>query len=353
MPAKKRANRNDQSRLGHQGARAEAQSTALQDQSIAPTGAIQKARTAPGLLTSHDLLQLQRTVGNRAVSKLLTSTRSPHQRSAGSVSQSRPVIQRAYYYWDYASKSFLYSYGVAAMTPGIRRYLDLTGKDVPHGGHTQTWITEADWLKVRDDRILDYYYASKGKLVSEDTPAELTAGIAALTTNPAKAAQLFQNINNFRFRYTGRFLSARLAFNVHQGDCQTLVEMYKAVAEEMHIPFQYGIQQGPLLVAPQAIHGRDTQANTEGNTAWYFDEHFWAIGAGTAYDVLFMTTTLPAMTLSTGSAQYKGVTYYNFADGRCFIKKGENALNVQLQGEGRVFASQAATTAFIDAHTDG
>lgn len=47
---------------------------ALAQQQTLPTTTIQRVRLEPGSLTPHDMLQLQRTIGNRAVGKLLTKT---------------------------------------------------------------------------------------------------------------------------------------------------------------------------------------------------------------------------------------------------------------------------------------
>jgi hypothetical protein len=89
MSSKAHANSKDKSPSGHQAVQPEAQSTALHDQPAVPARAIQKvqkARTASRLLTSHDLLQLQRTTGNQAVARLLAPQ--------GGKAASNIVIQR-------------------------------------------------------------------------------------------------------------------------------------------------------------------------------------------------------------------------------------------------------------------
>ena len=201
----------------------------------------------------------------------------------------------------------------------------------------------------REDRILADYYEN-GAIANPGIPLELSAGIAALPNNALKAARLFQNVNNFRFRYTGNFVNPVVAYSARQGDCQTLVGLYQNVALAQGIPFAVGNLNQRQLVAPRAIHGRNTTANTEGNTDWYFREHYWAIGAGTAYDVLFMVSPPPASIVTNGNVVHNGVTYYTFADGRCVIEPGQAALGYEIQGEGRVFANAAATIAFINAH---
>ena len=201
----------------------------------------------------------------------------------------------------------------------------------------------------REDALLEQYYRT-GVIANPAVPPELSAGIAALPHNVAKAARLFQNINNFRFRYTGRFVSPRMAFQAHQGDCQTLVGLYQEVAVAMGIPFAVGSLQRRQLVGPRPIHGRDVHGNTEGGTDWYFQEHFWATGAGTAYDVLFMTTPPPAAVLAQAPVVHNGVTYYPFPDGRCVIERGATSLGYDIQGEALVLPSAAAAVAFINAH---
>lgn len=204
----------------------------------------------------------------------------------------------------------------------------------------------------REDALLEQFYRDPASVpLMGAAPAEVTAGIAGLPTNAAKAARLFQNINNFRFRYAGLFVNPRLAFQAHQGDCQTLVGMYQEAALALGIPFVLGHQVGPMLVGPQPIHGRDTLTNTEDGTAWYFTEHFWAIGAGTAYDVLFMVTPPPAFVLPAGPAVVRnGVTYHTFADGRAAIERGEDRLNYEIRGQALVFNNAADAIAFIDGH---
>jgi hypothetical protein len=301
-------------------------------------------------------LERESDVVGETANKAVATTDVKERPEVGQTKETRqlkPVIQRAYYYWDYASDAFLYSYGLAFLTPGIRRYQDAADNNIAHGGHAQTWITNAGWANVQRDRqedaVKDAYNAT-GEIANPGVPAELSAGIAGLATDALKAARLFLNLNNFRFRYTGGVLNPKVAFEARQGDCQTLVGMYMLAAAEMNIPITIERRMQRQLVARQPIHGRTTQGNTEGDTDWYFHEHYWVTSNGVPYDVLFMITPPPAVTVSNGQAVHNGVTYYTFADGRCVIERGEAALNYDIQGLGRVFANAAAAILFINAH---
>jgi hypothetical protein len=237
------------------------------------------------------------------------------------------------------------------------------GPDVLLGGAVVVaglaYLVKRTYEYIRDRRenaMLAEHYSGGRRIVNRGIPAELTAGIAVLPNAAAKAARLFANLNNFRFRYEGAAVGPSLAFQVHQGDCQTLVGIYGQVALAMGIPFTRGTRPERQLVAPRPIHGRSTEGNTEGNTDWYFREHFWAIGAGTPYDLLFMVTPPPHAVLIVGTdtnapPEHRGVSYYRFTDGRCVIEPPQAALDVQIQGEGHVFADEAATIAYINSHT--
>lgn len=71
MPSKEKAHHNNESLLSHQIVRPQSQSADAHDQPIVPVKAAQKVRLTPQLLTTHDVLQLQRTIGNRACSRLI------------------------------------------------------------------------------------------------------------------------------------------------------------------------------------------------------------------------------------------------------------------------------------------
>ena len=70
----------------------------------------------------------------------------------GSVPQLMPVIQRAYYYYDYATQQFKYSPFPAGITPGIRLYQTADGNNIPYEDHLQTWISNEDWERILQDR---------------------------------------------------------------------------------------------------------------------------------------------------------------------------------------------------------
>lgn len=181
-------------------------------------------------------------------------------------------------------------------------------------------------------------------------PAELTAGVAGLPV-AAQAARIFQNINNFRFRYTGDGMPASVGFGAHQGDCGTLVLMYEEVAAQFAVPTVRGNIATHMLVAPSPIHGRTARGNTEGGTDWSFQEHHWIIAAGTPYDVLFMISPPPVPVLQVNTGVHNGVQYRIFADGRVLIPpRQEAAWSYPVQGQGLVLANVAVAQAFIAAH---
>jgi hypothetical protein len=199
-----------------------------------------------------------------------------------------------------------------------------------------------------EDAVLAQYYVDG--IYNFPIPHELQAGVARRPGHFAKARRIFDNINAFHFRYTGNFVNPRVAFRAHQGDCQTLTGMYQLVADHFRIPFEVGHNGNRLLVDARPIHGRDTRSNTEGRTHWYFPGgHYWAIGAGTEYDLLFMTSPRAPALASNGEAVHAGVTYYTFPGGGCVIE-AQPALHYAIQGQGRVFATAAAAIAFINAH---
>lgn len=200
----------------------------------------------------------------------------------------------------------------------------------------------------QEDAIVNNFFAT-GNMPVGGIPAELTIGLAGQP--PAvMAARLFQNINNFRFRYVGVGIPAQVAFTAHQGDCGTLVLMYQAVAAAFGIPTVNGNIPNPMLVNAMPIHGRSTQGNTEGETDWYFQNHHWVIGNGVPYDLLFMVSPPPAHIAYNAPRVHNGVNYSIFADGRVLIPPGQAALGYDIQGEGRVFQNVVAANAFIVAH---
>lgn len=188
-------------------------------------------------------------------------------------------------------------------------------------------------------------------------PPELSEGVATQVGDAAKALKLHQNFNNnLRFRYTGTGIPPEVGLAAHQGDCGTLARIYIAVANNLGIPAVLADRPGKQLVAAQPIKGRSTTGNTHDQGAWYFQQHFWAVAAGTNYDILFMQTPPPAAIVSNGSAVYRGITYYTFPDNRCVIEPFEKAKFGDpsvIKGEGRVFADAAATQLFIDGHIAG
>lgn len=199
----------------------------------------------------------------------------------------------------------------------------------------------------REDAMVEDLFTNQ---VGYAIPAELTAGVAGLPV-AAQAAQIFQNINNFRFRYTGDGMPARVGFGAHQGDCGTLMLMYEDVAAHFGVPTARGNISTYMLVAPRPIHGRTAQGNTEGETDWFFQEHHWIIAVGTPYDVLFMISPPPVPVLEVGTGIHNGVNYRIFADGRVLIEpRQEAAWSYPVRGQGLVLANVATAQAFIAAH---
>jgi hypothetical protein len=92
MPTKEQAHNSDPSLSRHRTSRPEAQSAEIQDQLMVSANAAQKASVAPQLLTSRNILQLQRTLGNRAVGRLLAGTRDS-QETVNEGLQAKPVVQ--------------------------------------------------------------------------------------------------------------------------------------------------------------------------------------------------------------------------------------------------------------------
>lgn len=181
-------------------------------------------------------------------------------------------------------------------------------------------------------------------------PAEITDGVGGLP--PAdQLNMLFQRINNYRFRYGGQSHPASVGFGAHTGDCLTLVRMYIEAANVIGIAGVVANQNvNRQLVAARAIHGRNTQGNTDGNDGWYFENHYWVTVGGIVYDLLFMNVGAVAAINSNGHAVHNNVTYYTFPDGRCVIEHGAANLNYQVQGQGKVFADAAAAQVFINNH---
>lgn len=80
MSSKEQAHRNDKSPAGQRASKAKEQSAAPEDQLMGLASAVQKARRAPQALNQRDVPQLQRTIGNRAVARLLDGARPLEQR---------------------------------------------------------------------------------------------------------------------------------------------------------------------------------------------------------------------------------------------------------------------------------
>lgn len=214
------------------------------------------------------------------------------------------------------------------------------------------WLANRAWRyyqERQEDEILRQSDTDRDNFAMPGIPPELIAGVGRIGPPGGKVRRIFRNLNNFRFRYTGRYVNPQVAFGARQGDCQTLVGMFMLVCQRYDIEARRRSLREKMLVAPQPIHGRDALSNTEGLRAWYFDEHFWVEAAGASYDVLFMTTPPPQVILRTSSVEYRGIWYYVFSDGRCVIGPREN-WDYRILAEGRVFANVGAARAFIDQH---
>jgi hypothetical protein len=201
------------------------------------------------------------------------------------------------------------------------------------------------YIRLRRDAALYADYRRRG--IHPPIPAELEAGLDAGT--PAeKAARLFENVNHFPFRYTGWAVAPVTAMYSHEGDCQTLVRIYRTVARAHGIRTDLGQILNRVLVDARPIHGRNAQANTDGNTHWCFGEHYWVVAEGTEYDLLFMNTPRPPAIVKIGrGGPHQGVYYDTFPGGLVLIRPQRGA---PIRGAGKVFASEAEAHRFLDAH---
>lgn len=209
----------------------------------------------------------------------------------------------------------------------------------------------------REDLIFDLYYSKRNKEVTGlnewgAIPAEISDGVATQRNNAAKATRLFNNLNAFRFNYTGRFVNANLAFLAKRGDCQTLVDMYYLAAQKLGITsVNFRDRVGNQLAPAHRIHGRSVRGNTEGETHWFFQEHFWIDVGGQTYDLLFMTQNPPQPSMERDTEKYRGVEFIIFQNNKCFLNKNQTAkLDVDFRSEGIVKDNATAMRTYIDTH---
>lgn len=212
--------------------------------------------------------------------------------------------------------------------------------------------------RQREQAILDRYYEGGdfAEEVINATPAqilpqEIINGIAALPTPAAKAARLFTNLNAFQFTYTGNWVGTKIAFLAKRGDCQTLRDMYIYAAAHLEISVVPRDRQYDQLVPPGPIHGRNTSGNTENQSHWFFNEHYWVTAAGQDYDLLFKTQGLGPHYQLTDTQTYRDVTYKVFNNGNCLLPFNQTGnLNVDFNSAGLVIANVGLMQAYIDVH---
>jgi hypothetical protein len=225
---------------------------------------------------------LQRTVGNRAVSALLSADRS----AAGARLQ-RMGLMAAKGYVSTLGGDYLRRYGVwlagqadsgAALEPldeeGLKRELDEIGPLTAEEAERREFR-----LKYRASPVLP----------------TLLEGLD--TGSPdAKLLRLLENFTRVSFNYTmasntfDGFLRGRA-----DGDCNTLViTFFKIATIVLGIPVTMkasrdrGFDASSRFITPAGeTIGVKRKGNVDNGAFWHFDNHFWIEHEGKEYDVLF------------------------------------------------------------------
>ena len=150
--------------------------------------------------------------------------------------------------------------------------------------------------------------------------------IADLPEAPqAKVDELFTRLNAWPFSYTGTAGNGVGGFLSRQGDCRTLASMFQLATQAAGIE---GVtieeETKSMLVDPRAIHGRtdDNNVSADGPPYWYFDNHYWCVYEGQAYDLLFRNVGAVAASYQSGTRMVGGQEYQLFPNGMALSPQG-------------------------------
>lgn len=226
MPIKDQANSNDKSLLRYTVTRPEEQQVEAQDQLIVPGRAVQTARISPQLLTRQEALQLQQTVGNQAVGRLLA------QNTLQLKNISSQTVQRTIWEWTGVYWQAVRTEGDPTRQPDAPGSIPgeriSTGRETelwkePRKGETQTPAppdTELVWEEYTGSGPLFRWTSTEGAKDAKTngiqmsgteqdgipTLSEYTRG-AALGSGAVSTDYLLRitvsKIPNFRARYSG------------------------------------------------------------------------------------------------------------------------------------------------------
>ncbi|MBD2194741.1 MULTISPECIES: hypothetical protein [Calothrix] len=121
---------------------------------------------------------------------------------------------------------------------------------------------------------------------------ELVHGIDETLPTDKILEGLFNNFKNIGFKYTMVSKSAeKLLTGTREGDCQTLAEAFKRVAEGYFGIPNLNIEKipKPFLSEAGKTPYRGREPNCDDGKRWFFQNHYWVTWNNKVYDVLFLS----------------------------------------------------------------
>ncbi|WP_199316062.1 hypothetical protein [Tolypothrix sp. FACHB-123] len=103
---------------------------------------------------------------------------------------------------------------------------------------------------------------------------------------------LFNNFKNIGFKYTMVSKSCeKFLTGTREGDCQTLAEAFKRVAEEYFGIANLNIEKipKPFITEAGKTPYRGIEPNCDDGKRWFFQNHYWVTWNNKIYDVLFLS----------------------------------------------------------------
>jgi hypothetical protein len=105
----------------------------------------------------------------------------------------------------------------------------------------------------------------------------------------AKVLKLTQNFNNIGFTYSMKYSPCTdLLGGSCSGDCHTLSDAMSAICEDIFLmDTTIGEHKDLLVASSEKTIDKGKAPNGAGGTFWVFENHFWVVVNGKAYDPLF------------------------------------------------------------------
>jgi hypothetical protein len=137
-------------------------------------------------------------------------------------------------------------------------------------------------VSVQKQKFLQDYLLAK----------ELVNGIDETLPTDKILESLFNNFKTIGFKYTMVSKSSeKFLTGTREGDCQTLAEAFKRIAEEYFGITNVNIEKipKPFLSEAGKTPYRGVEPNCDDGKRWFFQNHYWVSWNNKIYDVLFLS----------------------------------------------------------------